>query len=147
MFDVLASEGLGERIDITTVPSARTVQVPGFVKRLTGRKLVVVRFASPRVREATESAGSTCGQSRSNGYPSAIQSGARLGGAVLLPSPHCPRHSLASHHRSANRACPPAVGGVIPLFHGEGAICRPLSIFVSVSLTMLRGRCDQCRCR
>jgi hypothetical protein len=43
MFDVLAPEGLEERTDITTVPPARTIQVPGSRQALDRSQLVNVR--------------------------------------------------------------------------------------------------------
>ena len=43
MIDVLAPEGLGERTDITTVPPARTVQVPGSRQALDRSQQVAVR--------------------------------------------------------------------------------------------------------
>jgi len=42
MFDVLAPEGLEERTDITTVPPARTIQVPGSRQALDRSQLVNV---------------------------------------------------------------------------------------------------------
>lgn len=43
MIDILAPEGLGERTDITTVPPARTVQVPGSRQALDRSQRVAVR--------------------------------------------------------------------------------------------------------
>lgn len=40
--DVLAPEGLGDRTDITTIPPARTVQVPGSVQALNRSEIVEV---------------------------------------------------------------------------------------------------------
>lgn len=42
IIDVLAPEGLGDRTDITTVPPARTVQVPGTVQAVTRSEIVEV---------------------------------------------------------------------------------------------------------